>query len=411
MTETETDTGTSADAGTGSGSGSLIERLLGRIGDLVEFEDSDVDEEFTDDVAGAAGTSDGDDEAVLRNLTEELVGAEGDEPRRRAALAVADHLRERFGPAAFASIHRVPDEHERTAMLGRLAVDLARIELLTGWAHHGGVDRRTSGWFEHDGPNRGAFPDHYQREMAWGSADAAKWCTMFVGTIQQQLGFRFNPSIGAAQARSIFWSTHRLVRWTRDGTNLNDRRAAQASHTVADGGASGHIGVRAWSGFHDGIDAGADASQRLAALGRFFEDRFVPQPGDIVQFQRHTMLVEHYDAATGSVTTIEGNSGDAIRSRVIDLTVAGARPVTDLVRIGADFFGLPEGTDSDSDTGAGATADGIGRAGYDALRRRTAAAIGLLVGACAERGWIRSSDPDAPAVEWLGSLPAGSSIT
>jgi hypothetical protein len=300
----------------------------------------------------------------LTELADTLEPGQGDQDRQEAVRTLTTWFRE----------HAIDEEQVRhflasghsasykTQVLGRLAVQFARGEFLLGWAYEGGYDRRGS-WEEH-GPtqghpggayrNAGEYPTAYQEAVhTWGgepaylppgqrptSGNYAEWCTSFVGFLSQHLGFAANEDVRAGSRHSMFWSGSRLRHWAQRGTSTGGHVLNQPDNLIVNQASSVLMNRAAFRRLWRQLRRAA-AAERVGVVQTFFETEGngVPQPGDVVLHPSHTMMVESYDANSATIATIEGNRGQAVRSRNIVLSdpqdVANLRT---LIRIGAENY-------------------------------------------------------------------------
>ena len=344
-------------------------------------------------------------------LVSELAVVGEDTARRALALDTAGYIRERFPSPTLVAL--VLDSElsvdKQTAEIGKLIVQTARIECLLGWIHHGGVNRKTKRFWEHEAPNRGAFPSYYQNVvLTHGRKNGSRWCTSFVGALVTQLGFRFNPNIAVVEASSIFWSGFRFNRWHQTGKTILGGRAAAYPVTAEEDPGSQRLGPRSFRQLAIELGPVESKKSRLDVLNGFLAARFRPQPGDVLLFPHHTMLVEDF-SFDGILRTIEGNTGHAVRSRTIDLTDPsavrgpGSHVLGQLLRIGAAFFRDPA-----LESFLPSVSSTTGREAADTLTDTGRLIINALCKAAATQGWVMNDDPDAWVHDWIGGSTTGS---
>ncbi|MEC7985949.1 MAG: CHAP domain-containing protein [Myxococcota bacterium] len=291
----------------------------------------------------------------LAPLLEGLENSSNATQRREAVVSLTnwcrDNLPDRTLLHGYMSRTDITDE-EKTQTMGQLAVELAKNEFMVGWSYQGGVTGSSRNW-ETRGSNRGEFPTYYQEQMrTHGAANGAPWCTSFTGSIFDRLGFAFNEDTSEAQAKSIFWSGYRLTRWAKNGQSNSRKQLTPVTDIPGAEGSSGALIESAdWRRLRTLIDV-TPAEERLRVIQQFFEQQPTPQAGDIVVIgsnntfrsngRSHTMMIENYNAAEGTFTTIEGNADQAIGSRQIDLKIpSDARKMVSLIRMGAEL--MPHG--------------------------------------------------------------------
>jgi hypothetical protein len=111
------------------------------------------------------------------------------------------------------------------------------------------------------------------------------------------------------------------------------------------------------------------------------------------------MLVDRYDAATFTVFTVEGNAGDKVGSRKLDLTdpdTVGA--IITLTRLGTEYFGdrTPRAAPPEQTEPAGSL-----RYSRFALMAPMELVNALLVKLLHAQGFIKSGNTDATVYEWI----------
>lgn len=288
----------------------------------------------------AATTADPPNLSTLPAPLKAIVTAVDDATRRNAAVQAARTLRDSwFAGGDLAAYLARPDvtDAQKTATLGLLAVEIARAELLLGMAYVGG----DLPWEDN---NEGEFPKHYHRAVKAESLGKAPWCTCFAGAIQSALGFQFPSSL----SYSVFWSGYRLDKWARDGGDVENKPITPAGQRVSDGvGGSRHVRGTTFQALTKALRSAPDAPARRAAAEKWLAANITPQPGDIVVLDAdnlvhnssHTVLIERYNPADLSLTTIEGNASNRVTSRRIDLTSADdVSEIASLVRLGHVWF-------------------------------------------------------------------------
>ena len=237
---------------------------------------------------------------------------------------------------------------------------------------------------------------------------------------------------------SEFMSGYRLREWSAEGEGVDNKEITAADQTVEDavGTGSALIDKTAWASLRKDLKKAKTVEERTAATTAFFADGAhpMPQAGDIVVKPRgdaegtneftagksHTMLVESFDAAAFKIHTIEGNVGDKVGGRTIDLTSAlDVSKIVFLTRMGTQFFGK----DPTAAGGAGATGTstdggpgffgGLIGAVLEMLYSAELLTGGMqrvnekLVEINSAQGWIESADPDAAVTDWTGATGAG----
>jgi len=345
---------------------------------------------------------------------------------RRAVLGLATWTRENMPPRAILDGYLDRTDvtaEEKVATLGQLAAGVARMEFLLGTMYHQGT---TAKW---ETGNTGVFPDTYDAAVGGGTQP---WCTKFAGYAYTRLGFQANKK----GTTSEFMSGYRLRDWSAEGKSVDGKEITAADQTVEDatGTGSALIDKGAWKGLRKALKKAKTAEERTAATESFFTSHPLPQAGDTVVKPRgdaegnneftggmsHTMLVESFDAATYQIHTIEGNVGDKVGGRTIDLTNAvDVSKIVFLTRMGTQFFG------QDATAAGGAGATGTSTAGGPGPLGDIVAAVlsasysaELLTGGIhgvneklveinAAQGWIQSADADASVTDWTGATGSG----
>jgi hypothetical protein len=411
----------------------------GSFAGLIEAVKTKIEELKTADAALKAATTAA-EKAAAKTGHADAVAA-----HQAAVLALATWLRENTPPRATIDgyLDRIDvTNDEKVATLGQLAVGVARMEFLLGTMYFQGTKAK---W--ETTSNRGAFPDTYDEAVGGG---AQPWCSKFAGYAYTRLGFQAN----AEGETSEFMSGWRLRQWATKGKDADDKEQITAADQTAEdavGTGSAVIDSAEWKKLRADLDKATTAEARTAAAEAFFAGGAHPPPqaGDILVKSRgdaagsnwftsgglsHTMLVESFDAATHQVHTIEGNVGDKVGGRTIDLTDATAvSQIIMLNRMGMQFFG-------DSPTAAGGAGGATGVAISGPAASAGAAFGGGVVGGAVERltkavltalysaenlvggmeatnarlveinaaqGWIQSADPNASVTDFTGATGSG----
>jgi hypothetical protein len=235
-------------------------------------------------------------------------------------------------------------QETKVATLGRLSVELGRLEFLMGVIYHGG----TSQSWESTSSNNGPFVNHYKAEVG-NTPNTQPWCTMFSGYLRRMLGFSDTLADGGPL---IFNSGMRLDRWATDNQNLIsgvddfDDPADYADYS------GGSIDTNEWIELRNTLQPLATSALRQQALTTFLSTRVTPQPGDILVINNssttnayggssnsssHTVNVESYSGTT--ISTIEGNKGHKVTGTTLDLSsAADVAKIIILARVGMEFF-------------------------------------------------------------------------
>lgn len=309
----------------------------------------------------------------LDDLVAVLGQAKTKPERTAAATALTDWCRENLvDDAKLAAFLARPDidAEEKTRILGKLRVAVARNEFLLGWSYHGGVDSiGADGWETtpvggKTPRNKGPYPSHYLGEV--NAADSQEWCTSFAGQAHGRLGFSpgaRDPKVFGSEASyessagSVFWSGSRLYKWVKSGEDIAGRQLTDPAQALAKGEAGSMlIDYHAWGQLGRRLGS-AKKDERGSKVDDVLAKRGTPQAGDVLllgkdnDFKRgksHTALIESYDDASHTIYTVEGNTDHAVKGRRFDLTDENdVSQIIAVVRVGAGFFG------AGSDAGAG----------------------------------------------------------
>jgi hypothetical protein len=379
--------------------------------------------DLTDGVAEehAAGASDRTEAALSEEVEAGLTslgGATTDEARQAAAIELATQYRAQMVDTerlqAYLGRTDVSDD-AKTATLGQLAVEKARAELLLGTAHEGGNAR----WESPE--DKGPFPDHYQDTvLTHGRAEGAHWCTSFAGTMQSELGFQFSEDTSDANARSPFWSGYRFEHWAETGQANNGTQLNPADEALATGTAgSVHVAGSEFATLTRALGSADTDEARAAALATWLETHSAPQAGDIIVLDggnavhgsSHTVMVERFDAATGVLTTVEGNANDRVSSRALDLTnQTDVATLASLGRLGASMFeGYQPATAPATAPGAQATRPQPSPlVSGESLVAQARRMVERLFAVVEHAGWVEHGTASDSADQWLhGGAAAG----
>lgn len=322
-------------------------------------------------------------------------------------------------------------DEEKMQTIGRLAVEVARMEFLLGWMHEGGVsDPDGSGW-ENKGADKGEFPTYYQEEMG-KKGGGAWWCTRFTGYAYSKVGFNFNftdqvnEQKRSSTAKGIFGSGYRLRTWLKTGKTVGKKAKTLTpeDETVANAATSGQLIDRGdWKALRKTMkkikkknkDAQARKEAYREEIRDFFGSRIQPQTGDIliiggknnnfVSGHSHTTMVEQYDESTTTILTVEGNAQAAVYAREIDLADPWTiGKIIFLARLGVEPF-----QEEEAETTATPATQGSGSANAvtaDDLLNSIKDVNTDLVKMSHDQGWIMSDNPEAPVLEWINGKEA-----
>ena len=245
-------------------------------------------------------------------------------------------------------------------------------------------------------------------------------------------------------------SGYRLRDWSTEGKGVDGKRITAPNQTAEDavGTGSAVIDKAEWKQLRKDLKKAKTAEERTATTTAFFAAGAhpLPQAGDIVVKPRgdaegnneftggksHTMLVESYDATSFKIHTIEGNVGDKVGGRTIDLTNAvDVSKIIFLTRMGTQFFGanptaaaargrpevdLGPAAEAGAAFGGGLVGDvveAIATVALSAIYSADTLTGGMqetnarLVEINAAQGWIKSADADAAVTDFTGATGAG----
>ncbi len=221
----------------------------------------------------------------------------------RAAWMHGDYLL----PAGGAPTPSTPPVSGLAARLAG-AMDHARAELALGVRETGGA-------------NRGPRVDLYARTAGMGVG--GEWCGYFASFCYTQAAkdagaqFAGQQQLHSVQkARAWFLYRSYTLDWT--AARLAAWEQTRATHR-AQGATRRFMTLRGSTG--DGFASSAGLPHDV--FGRFQELPLVA--GDYVLWSGHMGLVESWDAATGRLVTIEGNTSDRVARRTYDLSVPSVR--------------------------------------------------------------------------------------
>jgi peptidoglycan hydrolase-like protein with peptidoglycan-binding domain len=187
---------------------------------------------------------------------------------------------------------------------------------------------------EHAGPNRGDRVDQYAREA--GMPAGGEWCGYFTGHNYIQAG-RETGTTFTGQHRLHSYQKARSYFLYRNYTNASRSEVNRNEALRAEHGAQGS--QRRYMTF-EGSVGDRYASRRDLPHEAYSDHRQLPiRAGDTALFAHgHVGMVESYDAASGRLTTIEGNVGNRVQRKTYDLSDPA-------VRARFDGFGRPAAGD------------------------------------------------------------------
>jgi len=241
---------------------------------------------------------------------------------------------------------------DKIAGVGTLSVELGRLEYLMGVLYHGGHDKI----WESSTPiknNKGPFVNYYKSKVGNEVNDSA-WCTMFSGYLKRMLGFSTELSAQSG-GPLIFNSGIRLDFWATSGMNVVTGVDDFDDPSDLENYSGSSIDTEDWITLRDELSVqGLTSTQKQQVLDTFLNERFTPQPGDIIvinpqsttsnepnQYHNsgysHTMTVESFNSPT--LTTVEGNRGHRTKGTSLDLSdSSNVIKVLFMARIGVEFF-------------------------------------------------------------------------
>jgi hypothetical protein len=300
-------------------------------------------------------------------------------------------------------------EAVKVATLGRLSVELGRLEFLMGVIYHGGTDQS----WESTSSNNGPFVNHYKAEVG-NTPNDAPWCTMFSGYLRRMLGFSATLADGGPL---VFNSGMRLDRWATDNTNLISGRDDFDDPADYENYSGGSIDRDEWVTLRTTLNRrGITAPERQQALTTFLSTRITPQPGDIMVVNNssttndysgtasHTINVESYSGTT--VSTIEGNKGHKVTGTTLDLSnPTDVAKVIILARVGMEFF--PHDAPAPVEEGAEAAPAVVSNITAESLLQPLQAMTRELQMLASRRNYISSDTAGASVTTMAGANSGG----
>jgi len=270
--------------------------------------------------------------------------------------SIRDNFPDEQDIANYLSRNDISNE-DKIAGLGALSVELGRLEFLMGVIYYGGNDKI---WetYSPTKNNKGPFVNYYKNKVG-NSENGLAWCTMFSGYLKRILGFS-NDLSNTATGPNIFNAGLRLDKWATDGTNLLTGVDDFDDPTDYDNYSGNSIDTEDWISLKNDLSVtGLTATQKQETLNSFLNDRFIPQPGDIIVInpqstatnepnkyhandegylvESHTMTVETFNSPI--ITTIEGNKDHKTTGTSLDLSDSSdVIKVLFMTRIGIEFF-------------------------------------------------------------------------
>jgi hypothetical protein len=177
----------------------------------------------------------------------------------------------------------VPEKTVRQ-IRGEMAAKQSRLTYQEGQKKHG-----TGSW-ETNGSNRGPLITPLKEANRATSKDNYEWCGMFVGHSFKKAGIR-----DEILRSLVFWSGYRLHLFFTKGEDVNNKKIGDF-----------------WQP-HTNLQLNfTDDTRRKEAF-----DDFAPEAGDVVLFGSsydHVAIVDSYDAETGKLEILEGNSGNRVQA-------------------------------------------------------------------------------------------------
>ena len=187
---------------------------------------------------------------------------------------------------------------------GELALKQAKMTYLSGREKVG------NGSWETRGSNSGPLLDEIN--AANYSGRGQEWCGMYVGHSYKKAGIR-----SEILENLVFWSGYRLYLFFTKGVNVQNKSIGSfwQPHQYAD------LPLR----------GGTKRKEML--------DAFAPTPGDVVLFRSdysHVAMVSSYNAETGVLELMEGNSGNKVQATAFG---SNAGQITFIGRFNASDYG------------------------------------------------------------------------
>lgn len=313
--------------------------------------------------------------------------------------------------------------------LQKIFAELARIEFLLGTIYYGGKDKdwESSNLEINPVTNTSSstsrrFVNLYQKEVtgAVQSGENGEWCAMFGGYVYKMMGL--DPALTAGRTNILpqFSSVSKLRFWATQGkVNIgNTWPVVVESDKLVNQNKGGNYFISAseWDQLSTDLDAneklkdppktnktkgknentGNEPAQTykppVQIVNDFFSTRVVPQPGDMLgrSNEGHEAYVESYDAATGTIYTIEGNTSDRVRGEKIDLTnSANPKLIAYLIRMGPSWFKGYVAQDAQLPEMAKEQQDELQNGLVNPLKDIVSQLVALASG----HGWLPESDP------------------
>jgi hypothetical protein len=253
-------------------------------------------------------------------------------------------------------------------VLGKIMALIGQAEYILGTMYHKG------GTWESTAANNGPIVNEYHKTTGFTWAQD-EWCTMFAGYLHLLVGFRE----GLVKKDGVMWSNPRMRSWHEDNKQYTDAKKAIESPSDYKNYSGSSINRAAWQSLKASLVTHyaakfKDEAEKSAALTTIMDDFFktnpAPQAGDTVILnnsktasnpENHTIVVEAYDPATWTISTVEGNSNDKVRGRLIKLgedptkgTSTNAASMSLLVRAGLEFYKATPNADGEGGKDQGA---------------------------------------------------------
>lgn len=268
-----------------------------------------------------------------------------DNPNQAAEAGLVIWVRENFPSEEDIQNYMSRDDvtdADKIATIGKLSVELGRLEFLMGVLFHGGTNQS----WESDGANRGPFVNHFKSEVGNG-VNGAAWCTMFSGYLKRMLGFNDDLSTGGPL---IFNAGMRLDWWATSGSNLLTGQDDFSDPSDFEDYSGNSIDTADWVTLRNTLNNNSlSEAQRETETDTFLSTRMTPQPGDIMVINTgsstnqysgsssHTVTVESYSGH--EVSTVEGNRGHKVTGVTLDLSDGSdVGQIIMMTRIGTEFF-------------------------------------------------------------------------
>ena len=186
--------------------------------------------------------------------------------------------------------------NQREALIGKFTVHIARLEMIIGWIHLGGVTQSPLPTWERGEPDN--LDDQYTSNLSEGQVGQyLDWGSAFIGVVYKRTGL-----IASLISKGLF----------KSAKDFHDQSSSLSDCTL--------ISTDKWKSLSSQFDMG----DTVTTLSQFYQQNFTPQAGDIIVLGRkphrwksendgEIALVEKYDTSSTQLHLIRG---DFDRNRV-----------------------------------------------------------------------------------------------